>query len=492
MNPKLKEMKAFFPVLPTILLCLTAKFAWAAGVTTVSGPWTELRQAPLFEAQTQPLSKNWGPALPVGQDFKVEKIYGRWLYGTPSPLPRMPAKEFAQPGWVFSRMLLLPGDEDTLPPALVKQSRAVIYHGREAWKKLDLGKPPLFSPLDFLEGLTLSRGTLNAFRRQDEAPLTYLKFLPPLFPAGIPSGILSAVAAEEKAPSMGLTGTDLQFLDQEFKVLQDEKKTAEQKRLALKLKPPGTPALDQSVRTAVLGRFLLQKYLTLPPLTHEEVDGFVYMRATAMRALEGCPKDVRDYWQNRRWNLVRVYRMKSRTDVAHPWLEVALPGGYFAFSAKAIETAGNEAELAFLLVRPLVRELRLERQKVAFQPKAWPGQLNALSEQVWDQTLRAQSTKESANLDVADEIAVDIAATECISRAGYRPMGGLSYLRKLAMKKEEPWAKWFFDHSIGLEYRMERLGALLEDALAKEKFPEGKASNPKRFSTASRHWNLLP
>jgi hypothetical protein len=486
-------MKAFSPFFTLHLLGLAAFGGQASAGPVISGPWTELRQAPVFEAATQPLAKNWGPALPPGQPFRVEKVYGRWLYGSPEPLPRMPKKEQAKPGWVFSRMLLAPGDKDTLSPEVATQARGVIFHSRVAWEKLGIGKPPLVSPLDFLESLTLSEGTLTAFRQQDERGLA---FLPPFVPALLRRMVIlksaAAGAAPEAEPPMGLSGTDLRFLDQEFELIQEKKKAAARRRRAAQLRPPGTPALDQSARTAVLGRFMLQKYLELPPLTHEEVDGFIYMRATAMRALQGCPKEVQEYWKGRRWSHFRIYRMKSRPGVAHPWLEVALPGGYFAISGRAIELAGNEAELAFLLVRPLVREMRLKREKTTFNPKAWPGELNGLSEEAWSQTLKAQSTKDSDNLDVADEIDVDLVATECISRSGYRPMGGLSYLRKLASRRKEPWARWYSEHAIGLDYRIGRLATLVDEALASGKFPAGSASNPKRFSTASRHWNLLP
>lgn len=478
-------MKALSPLFSATILSLTSLGAFAAPGASISGPFTQLRQAPVFGAKTQELAKNWGPALPIGQEFRVQKVYGRWLYGTPEPLARMPEKEFAKPGWVFSRMLLLGNDEDTLSPALIKSSRAVIFHSREAGKKISFRH----EPLDFLESLTLSKGTMKAFSGQDEKGLGRIQF-PTLMPIAYAEE--AAKETTEAPPSLGLSGTDLNFLDQEFSVIQEKKNAEEKKRLSKKLYPPKSPAIDNGIRTAILGRFMLEKYLETPPLTHEEVDGFIYMRATAMRALEGCPKEIRNYWQNRRWNHFRVFRMKSRPEIAHPWLEVALPGGYFAFSGRSIDLAGNESELAFLLVRPLVRELRLKRKKPNFSAKTWPRDLETESEEIWEETLKSQSTKESANLDVADEIAVDLTATECISRGGYRPLGGISYLRKLITKREEPWARWFNQNSIGLEYRIERLATVLETALATKKFPEGQATNPKRFATASRHWNLLP
>jgi len=475
-------MKALFPALTVSLLSLTSLGAFAAPGATLSGPWVQLRNAPVFEAKTQPLAANWGPALPIGQEFRVEKVYGRWLYGTPAPLARMPEKEYAKPGWVFSRMLLLGGDEDTLPAATVRASRAVIFHTIQAAKKI----PMQHAPLDFLESLTLSKGTLKAFSSQDEKALTSWRW-PSFVPAAHAEGEIP-----EAPPSMGLSGTDLNFLDQEFSVIQEKKNAEKKLQQSKKLRPPPTPAIDQGIRTAILGRYMLQKYLELPTLTHEEVDGFIYMRATAMRALDGCPKIVRNFWANRRWNHYRAFRLKSRPEIAHPWLEVALPGGYFAFSGKSLDLAGNESEMAFLLVRPLVRELRLQRKKPKFSAKTWPQDLETESEEIWDQTLKSQSTKYSVNLDVADENAVDIMATECISRSGYRPMGGISYLRKIAAKREEPWAQWFTKNSIGLDYRIERLASVLETALAEKKFPEGQATNPKRFATASRHWNILP
>lgn len=483
-------MKALFRTYASILLgpgllLATAHPALAAN-PTVSGPWVDLRKAPLFEAPAQPLAPTWGPALDVGTAFRVQKVYGRWLFGSPEPPARMRQKDFAPPGWVFSRTLLLPGDKDTLPAPLVREARAVLYHGRPAGTRANAAAA---KAMDFYESLTLSRGTLDAFRRQDEAALALPFSLPKLF------SFASATASAEETPGdapVGLSGTDLRFLDQEFKVILDEKSRQARAAESKKLHPPKAPALDGPARLGILGRFMMQKYFETPSLTHEEVDGFVYMRATALRALEGCPAQTRNFWQNRRWNHFRVFRLRSRPEQPNPWLEAALPGGYFAFSARAIELAGNEAELAFLLVRPLVREPRLKRPVPKMEAKNWPAGLDPSAELAWSQALKAQSTKDSDHLDVADEIAVDLAALECISRAGYRPLAGLSYLRKLHGKRAEPWAEWYREHYLGTEYRLDRVSELLDEALAKKSFPAGTATNPKRFSTAARHWNLLP
>ncbi|MGZ3718773.1 MAG: hypothetical protein ACXWR1_10555 [Bdellovibrionota bacterium] len=475
-------MKAFFKrqltLSPIVLLALPFSVGARAGDDpTIGGPLVELRKAPVFTAPTIPLAKTWGVALPVGTPFQVEKVYGRWIFGHPTPLPHMRTQDYAPQGWVFSRSLLLPGDSDTLSPAVVQRSRFLLFHARPIWKKLGLGD---FSSLDFLETLTLSKRTLAAF----SAPET---------PPGARSeGWIPAAQAAEEPATLGLTGTDLSFLDQEIKVVQDRKKRETRIKEAKKVHVPSPPPLDDKIRTGLLGRYMLERYLEMPQLSMEEVDGHVYMRATAMRALRGCSAKVQNFWKERRWDYFRVFRLKSRSEVKHPWFEIALPGGYFGLSARAIELAGNEAELAFVLVRQLVRELRVKRPALRFEKKGWPENLSPKAEELWDQVLKAQSTKDSVNLDVADEIAVDTQAIACISNAGYRPMAGIAYLRKLSLNKDEPWATWYTQHSIGLDYRIERVTAIVQEALAQEKYPEGKDSREKRFLSAAKQWNILP
>ncbi len=505
---KLEEMKAFFFSRPLIRRCILAllvpiaavalsstgrpALAAAAEDPVVAGPLTELRKAPLFTSEIIPLAKTWGLALPMGTRFQVQKVYGRWVFGKPSALSGMHARDFAPPGWLYSRTLLMPGDSDTLAPSVVQSSRALLFHARALWKKLELGKAPLRSSLDFLETLTLSRGTLAAFSKPEEGPASS-RWLP------FQENFLPEASAEEAGKSeegtsapMGLTGTDLSFLDQEIEVLQSKKKNETIKRIAKKLKIPPAPILDDTIRRGLLGRYLLERYLELPPLTLEEVDGFIYMRATAQRALLGCPKQIQDHWKKRRWNFLRIYRLKSRSEEKNPWFEIALPGGYFALSGRAIELAGNEAELAFLLVRQLVRDLHVTAPALHFNKKSWPGSLKEQSEEVWDKMLKSQSTKDSENLDVSDEIEVDMQAIECLGRAGYRPLAAIAYLKKLTLNREQPWAAWFTKHSIGLEYRIERVLALTQESLAHQKFPEGKDSQTKRFAAAAKQWNILP
>ncbi len=500
-NPKLSKMKAFSAVLG--LAVLAAVFPLAYGETahaapkatpeisdpSVAGPLVELRKAPVFGAPALPLAKTWGVALPVGTPFQVEKVYGRWIYGRPAPLPHMRAADFAPAGWVFSRSLLLPGDADTLPRSVVDQSRVLLYHGRAAWKKLGLESDTAPSSLDVLESFTLSRKTLAAFSLPEnptpaEAPApseTSWRLIP------------NAMAAADDNPApLGLTGTDLNFLDQEIKVVRNREEKAAKAKDSKRAHVPAPPALTDAARTGLLGRFMLERYLELPALSLEEADGGVYMRATAMRALRGCPAKIQSYWQNRRWGFFRVFRLKSRPEVKHPWFEIALPGGYFGVSGRAIELANNEAELAFLLVRQLVREPRIKRPAVRFAKQGWPESLAPKAEELWDQVLKAQSTKDAEGFDVADEIAVDTQAMECLSRAGYRPMAAVAYLKKLSLHKDEAWADWYKQHVIGLDYRIERDTDISQKAIANEKYPEGPDSREKRFQSAVKQWNILP
>src|SRR3989344_5909875 len=123
-------MKALFSFFLTLPLCLGwSGAAEAAEDPIISGPWVELRKEPLFDAGIIPLAKTWGPTLPPGTTFRVERVYGRWIYGTPNPPGKMLPDDYAKSGWVYSRMLLIPRDSDTLSPELLKKNRAVLYHG---------------------------------------------------------------------------------------------------------------------------------------------------------------------------------------------------------------------------------------------------------------------------------------------------------------------------------------------------------------------------
>lgn len=458
--------------------------AHAADDPIISAPFTPLRKAPLFEAEAVPLAKTWGIALPIGTSFQVEKVYGRWIYGKPSPLKNMKAADYASPGWVYTRNLLLPGDADTLAPTVANHNRALLFHAAAMEKKLGLSQENSARSIQFQENLTLSKNTLALFSRPETQAADSA-------PWRLPAVIGNAFAEEEKAAPIGLTGTDLSFLQQEIKVEAEHRQAAKKVRVSKILKSPAAPPLDEQTRREVLGRYMLERYFELPPLNLEETDGFIYMRAIAVRALSGCPKPVQDFWKNRHWNFFRMFRLKSRPELKHPWLEIALPGGHFGVSGRAIELATNEAELAFLLVRQLVRELRVKSSYPDLK-KDWPSNLPAQSEELWAQVLSAQSTKDSKNFDVSDEIEVDLQAAECLGRSGYRTMAAVAYMRKLLLNRELPWAEWYVKNSIGLEYRIERLHTLITEAVAHQKFPEGNDSQSKRFASASKQWNILP
>ena len=175
------------------------------GDPLTAGPFTELRKSPLFQAPALSLAKTWGPAIPPNTPFQVEKVYGRWVFGRPTPLAQMKAKDFAPSGWVFSRNLLIRGDTDTINPLILQQGRSVIYHSRA------LNSKEIHPALDFLETLVLSKRTLEAFSRpESNATGNGFKFFP-------------EAHAEEENPGMGLTGTELNFLNQEIRVLQERR-----------------------------------------------------------------------------------------------------------------------------------------------------------------------------------------------------------------------------------------------------------------------------
>lgn len=442
----------------------------------VEGPFTQLRKAPVFESELVPLSKNWGSTIPMGQEFRIEKIYGRWLYGSPEPLSKMKEAE-TKDGWLYSRMLLTPGDKDTLSPANKKLSFSILFHSREI-----LGSRSF--ALDFLESLVLSQKTLEAFRQQDERlalsnpNLWNFTFFP-----------LALAEKKEESLKIGLAGVDFQFLDQEFEILKKQKEDKKKALLNSKLRPPSPPAFSEAAKEALVSRLALLDQLDLPALTHEEIDGFIYMRAIAHRVLSGCEEKWKKTWKDRRWNIFRYYREKGQS--GYPWGKRTLPAGYFALSAKAIDTAQTEAELAYLLVRFFLRESQIERKKMKLPKKLGMSELRTIGNEHWLKWVNLASTKENPKFDIADELSMDQAAIQCLMGSGYSAAGSLSYLRRIALQKDAPWAKEFFDHSIGWEFRMEKLAEHMEKLREQNQLKAG-VSNTKRFSTASRYWNLMP
>ena len=470
-------------------------YASDANFPTVGSAWAELKKEPLLNSLSISMAPTWGPALPIGTKFVVTKVYGRWLFGTPEPLNHMKPKDFARPGWIYSRLLLLPGDKQTESDRVQKLSKQTFFHSRQAWSLLGISSSDSLQKIDFLESLVLSENTLRAFSKDEvTAERNSQRYFRSLFEMLI--NIFSEKNAEAEdsnvQETLGLTGADLKFLDQEFKAIEDIKKNKVHNIRSKVLQPPKFPAANNDVKTQVFSRYLLQKYFELPPLNHEEIDGSIYMRATAERTLRGCDAKLQKFWRNNRWRVFRIYRLKSRPEEKNPWLDLALPGGYFTFSARAIDLASNEAELAFLLIRSFAKEYYLHRKSLRFPKKNWEKEIPALSEEHWSSIIRSQSFKYQANLDVADDIKIDMAALRCVANAGYQSQSAIHYLKKISANKEQSWAQWFQEHNPGIDYRLDRIQELREEEVATQRMPESKTLNIKRFSNAAKQWNLLP
>ncbi len=455
-------------------LAATQAIAKDAPLPKVAGPWTQLRKSPLFEAPLERLASTWGPSIPAGTEFVIEKAYGRWLYGHPLPLRNMKRKDYAPNGWVYSRMLVPENDGAILSAKQFETFQLGIYYSHT------LGfKAPLL--MEFLESMVLSRRTLAVFRNQDE--VTKLE---------LPSLFSSAWGADKGDPELGLSGTDLEFLRQEVKVVQQEKKKAEKVRISKILKAPKVKPLDDGLRRVVLGRFLAADNLRFPELLHEEVDGAVYMRAITERALEGCSDKVLKSWKDRRWVVLRILGIKGEKDSERNWHQLELPGGTFVVSARAIDTAQNEAELAFLLLRPLIRSTVLKFKLPKFSPKTWAEEVKEHHEEIWTAVNRSQSLRDAEDLDAADELEVDKLTMQCISRGGYDSAAAISYLQHLSLAREETWSKPFFDHFIGFDYRLKRIGELRAEGIAKGEIKAGGTFNKKRYTAVAKLWNVLP
>src|SRR5882672_10774546 len=98
-------MKAFLRLGSAFILLSHGTAYGAAAYPTISSPFAELRKAPVFQSEALTLAKTWGVAIPVGTAFQVEKIYGRWVFGKPLPLPHMRSSDYSPSEWIFSRHL---------------------------------------------------------------------------------------------------------------------------------------------------------------------------------------------------------------------------------------------------------------------------------------------------------------------------------------------------------------------------------------------------
>jgi hypothetical protein len=484
---------------------------FGASDPTVAGPWVQLRKSPTFSAPVVAMAPTWGPTIPFGNGFTVEQVYGRWLFGKPAPLQKMKAKDYAPSGWIYTRMVLIEGDRSILSEKQNDQNFYANFYSAEAWRRLGLAPGDnTLAYFSFLESLVLSQKTLILFKTQDEKNISlrnnwdsFLSFAAyaqdkPPEPAPTPAAAPPADGKKKKelvvpekpeGPPLGLSGIHLGFLEQEAVVVKKQQAQELKMKQAKILKPREIKPIDEQTKILILSRLIAERELNIPALNHEEVDGNLYMRAITKRALDGCPASIRDSWKDRHWFVFRIFGLKEKKDEKNIWYQFAMPGGYFAISNRAIAQAKNEAELAFVLLRPFVRQERLEALTFATDAKEWPMQLRDQADRVWADLQRVQSTKLSKNLDVADEITVDLLTSECIANAGYQSDAGLRYLQRLRNNRDETWAKWFIEHSIGLDYRLQQLGLKLQEEMRLKKIPESETINRKRFETAIEIWN---
>jgi hypothetical protein len=473
--PKLLEMTLFF------LLSLLALSNHSLAHPRIGSPWAQMLKEPLLQAEPLSLAPTWGPALPIGNDFRVEKVFGRWLFGTPAPLSRMKQKDFSPKGWIYSRHLLAPGDRNAESEMALAEVRSTIFFSR-----LEI-KGTAGDQIRFLDSLVLSQRTLQALSTQDERAISLWngdRTLSELWGSKI-------AWAEE---GVGLVGSDLNFLKEEWDSILRKRAAAERERKLRTLQAPAPPKRTRATDLSIQGRKLLLENFRPAPLSPEEVDGHLYMRALSMRALNGCEPAVQAYWKNRSFRPFRVLNLKNQSSELRPWIELALPGGVFVYSARAMDMAANEAELAFLLVRSLVREFQLSRlgdSKESADPATkTPVKTPPLPS--WSDAVNRQSSKINPAIDVGQETAADLAAIRCIGGAGYRPMAGLNYIRRLASEREQPWARWPLEHQIGWTIRVDKTQAEMGTLLKTGEIKEGSATNPKRFATALRFWNVIP
>jgi hypothetical protein len=131
----------------------------------------------------------------------------------------------------------------------------------------------------------------------------------------------------------------------------------------------------------------------------------------------------------------------------------------------------NEAELAYVLLRPLVALARMGEisRPIQGQKSNWWKNIPAYASQ--------NPTGIKSAPDASDEIEIDLATTACLSRAGYSHETGLKWIRKLIAAKRD-----------GLEYRSGRLQSLLKEALGSGEVLSATVTNEKRFLQAERLW----
>lgn len=480
----------FFPMLwIPIYVCLgLLSFSAYSGEPYIANSFVSLQKDPSFDGAPLKLPSIWGPSLRYGGRFRVEKSYGRWIYGQPAPLPKMKKKDHAQKGWIFNRFLL----PDYATPVLTDFEREEIlkaqFYGRQAWKSLNLNLEKSAIPsIEFLEKLVLSIENLQRFRTYQE---TSSIFWPNFIAAAHAAETNELKKATGSKDSLAVSGANIDFLRESAKSAADKRKAEYLEKLKLELKPPKIPSLDQITRDRILGRYIAQREFEFPQLSYEEVDGFQYMQALLKVVLSGCSQDYKEYWQDKYWTAMRfksVAAMPQKTS----WYNIELPGYLFLYSSRSFSVAMNEAELAYVLLRPLVDSaFQKKNLSTSFDSKRWPNQLVSLASPTYANAQMKQSIKDNSNLDVATAIHVDLETSRCLAAAGYDPRASLNYLKRLARYRNKTWAQYFAKHSIGLNYRINQLETRLKQQIAGATIMDNKKLNPSRFNVALRIWNI--
>lgn len=458
----------------------------------VGGPWVRLHIAPNFKASTQKLAAVWGPTLPIGNKVKVLDLYGRWVYVQPEPLSRMQKKDFAKPGWVYNRMLLLPGDEAIRTKSALKQLADTEYFVEKHQSSLS---PSLQSEaaktISFLNSLVISRNTLSQLRSQDES--AQLNSAPRLWQWAdeiLIHFLPLAQARTIKKEDLGFSGAHLDFLKQESKKAADTRTVRQKAIEAQRLKPPKAPQLTNTTKEAIVGYSYFAKNAKFPTLSHEEIDGHLYLHAVASRALAGCPAEVRNFWQDRPWRFFRVEAFNEwEQQGAERWFTVWTPGDFLGISSETLREIRDEAELAFVLVRHLVHISRVSPAALSFT-KDWLNDTKSLANDYAKTLQTVHSVSANANLDVGTEIGTDMIATNCIASQGYHYGAGLKLLQRIGSNRHREEFSLFFSQTIGLDYRLKEYARRLELGISTGEIENSSALNSKRYTAARKVWNL--
>lgn len=455
----------------------------------VASSFVELHKNPNFFSQKEPLHKVWGPALRFGGTFEIEKSFGRWVYGRPTPLPRMKKAQYAPKGWVFNRFLLpqyaTPVHDDNIRNLIFH----LQYHGNKAWQKFNFkpGKHEVFA-MQFLENLVLSRENLLRFRQYSEAGMSWR------FDFG---GLISSAHAAEKAATTGqktsslqLSGANIDFLNESAEQARQQRQQKKQKQEALKLKPPKIDPLNEVMMATILGRYIAQREFRFPALSYEEVDGNQYMQALIRHTLLGCAAEYQHHWQSRYWLALRFDKLAAHSEPTS-FFNMRLPGNLFLYSSRSLATPENEAQLAFVLIRPFILDYhRKNRQKVLLDKKRWPNQVITVASNVFNGEKNLQSPKTNSEFDVASDIKIDLETLRCLGNAGYNPNAGVNFLKRLAEYRKQSWATDYFARHPGMDYRIEQVEKRLKQAIATSDITDSKALNTRRFNLAVRIWNI--